>query len=108
MSHKVKIQPIGEALGVILPQEMCETLDVGRDDELLAVQTDAGILLTPYNPDIVSGLEAFEHGRKKYREASNELAKGYLDERAKRGSWKQVQEILARVPDVEPEPHDRR
>lgn len=36
-----------------------------------------------------------------------QLAKGYLEERAKRGSWEKVQRILAKVPDVEPLEYDR-
>lgn len=36
-----------------------------------------------------------------------QLAKGYLEERAQRGSWEKVQRILAKVPDVEPLEYDR-
>lgn len=35
------------------------------------------------------------------------MAKEYLEERAKRGSWEKFQKILSKVPDVEPEEHDR-
>ncbi len=35
------------------------------------------------------------------------LTRNYLQERAKRGSWEQFQQILAKVADIEPEPHDR-
>jgi antitoxin component of MazEF toxin-antitoxin module len=75
MNYKVKIQPIGEALGAILPTEMLEELHVGPNDEFLAVLTDYGILLMPSDPDIATGLEAFTVGRKKYRAALAELAK---------------------------------
>jgi hypothetical protein len=34
-------------------------------------------------------------------------AEEYLQERAKRASREKFEEALARVPDVEPEPHDR-
>lgn len=37
-----------------------------------------------------------------------QVAKSYLEERAKRGSWEKVQQVLAKVPDVEPEEFDRR
>ena len=75
MNNKVKIQPIGEGFGIILPKEMLENTDVGPDHELLAVQTEYGILLTPYDPNLASGLNAFEIGRKAYRHALDELAK---------------------------------
>ena len=35
------------------------------------------------------------------------LTEEYLQERAKRGSRKKLREILAKVPDVEPEEYDR-
>ena len=35
------------------------------------------------------------------------MTKGYMEERAKRGSYAKLQEILQRAPDVEPELHDR-
>jgi hypothetical protein len=38
---------------------------------------------------------------------SAQVSKGYLEARAKRGSWENVQRVLAKVPDVEPEEHDR-
>ena len=75
MNYRVKIQPIGEALGAILPKEMLEDLKVGRDDEFLAVLTDDGILLTPHDPALTAGLEALRAGQKKYRQALAELAK---------------------------------
>lgn len=31
----------------------------------------------------------------------------YLEQRAKRGSWEKLEAVLANVPDVEPEEHDR-
>jgi 23S rRNA G2445 N2-methylase RlmL len=35
------------------------------------------------------------------------MTKDYLEERAKRGSWEKFQEVLAKVPDVEPEEDDK-
>ena len=35
------------------------------------------------------------------------MTKDYLEERAKRGSWQKFQEVLAKVPDVEPEEDDK-
>jgi hypothetical protein len=36
-----------------------------------------------------------------------QVAKGYLEARAKRGSWDKVLSVLEKVPDVEPEAYDR-
>lgn len=35
------------------------------------------------------------------------MTKDYLEERAKRGSWEKFQQVLAKVPDVEPEEDDK-
>jgi hypothetical protein len=35
------------------------------------------------------------------------MAKEYLEERAKRGSWEKFQKVLSKVSDVEPEEYDR-
>ncbi len=35
------------------------------------------------------------------------MTKDYLEERAKRGSWEKFQKVLTKVPEVEPEEHDR-
>lgn len=75
MIHKVKIQPIGEALGAILPKDLLANMNIGQNDELLAVPSDEGILLVPCGPNFDEAMEAFEVGRKKYHQALRELAK---------------------------------
>lgn len=35
------------------------------------------------------------------------MTKGYLRERAERGSWETFQRVLEKVPDVEPEEYDK-
>jgi len=42
---------------------------------VLAVETDRGILLTPYNPDVERALAVAAKAAKKYRNALRELAK---------------------------------
>ncbi|BAY19702.1 hypothetical protein NIES21_55670 [Anabaenopsis circularis NIES-21] len=35
------------------------------------------------------------------------MTKDYLEEKAKRGSWERFQQVLSKVPDVEPEEYDK-
>ncbi|MBD2365305.1 ribbon-helix-helix protein, CopG family [Anabaena minutissima FACHB-250] len=35
------------------------------------------------------------------------MTKDYIEEKAKRGSWDKFQQVLAKVPDVEPEDYDK-
>lgn len=35
------------------------------------------------------------------------MTKDYLEQRAERGSWQKFQQVLTKVPDVEPEEYDK-
>lgn len=35
------------------------------------------------------------------------MTKDYLEQRAERGSWQKFQQVLTKVPDVEPEDYDK-
>ena len=35
------------------------------------------------------------------------MTKDYLEQRSERGSWQKFQQVLTRVPDVEPEDYDK-
>lgn len=54
---------------------MADRLHVKPGDEIFAVETDAGILLTPYDPTFERALAAYERTASKYRNALRELAK---------------------------------
>lgn len=72
---KLKIRKIGNSLGTILPNEILQKLRVGEGDEIFAVADEDGIKLTPYDPDFEEAVEAFEEGRKRYRNALRKLSK---------------------------------
>jgi len=35
------------------------------------------------------------------------MTKDYLEEKAKRGSWEKFQQVLAKVPEIEPDDEDK-
>jgi putative addiction module antidote len=49
---KLKLRSVGTSTVVILPKELLYRLKVKKDDHLFAVETPAGFLLTPYDPEI--------------------------------------------------------
>ncbi len=51
MNYRVKIQPIGEALGAILPKEILDKMNVGPNDELLAVHDRRRHSIDAIRPD---------------------------------------------------------
>jgi putative addiction module antidote len=58
-----------------LPKDMVDRLHLGPGDRVLAVETDHGILLTPFDPNVEKALEIAARAAKKYRNALRELAK---------------------------------
>ena len=58
-----------------LPKDMADRLRLEPGDRVLAVETDQGILLTPYAPETERALTIAAKTAKKYRHALRELAK---------------------------------
>ena len=75
MVRSVKLRRMGGSVGATLPKEMAERLHLEAGDEVLAVETENGILLTPYDPDVEEGLSIAAEAQKRYQGALRELAK---------------------------------
>jgi hypothetical protein len=54
---------------------MVDRLDLAPGDRVLAVETEQGILLTPYSADLEADLAATRTAARRYRTALRELAK---------------------------------
>ena len=72
---KLKLRSVGTSTGVLLPKEMLIRMKVGKDDELFAVETPEGYLLTPYDPEVVNQVEAGRKIMRKHRTVLRALAK---------------------------------
>ena len=75
MVRELTLRQVGGSIGATLPKDMADRLRLVAGDKVLAIETDQGILLTPYDPDVRAGLEVAAHAAKKYRNALRELAK---------------------------------
>ena len=75
MVKEVKLRQAGGSVSATLPKEMVERLHLASGDRVLAVETEKGILLTPYDPNIERALEIAARAAGKYRNALRELAK---------------------------------
>lgn len=75
MVRELTLRQVGGSIGATIPKDMAERLHLGVGDRVFAVETDRGILLTPYDPDIEAGLAVAAHAAKKFRNALRELAK---------------------------------
>lgn len=75
MVRSVKLRRMGGSVGATLPKDMAERLRLAAGDEVLAVETADGILLSPFDADVEEGLAIAAEAQKRYRRALRELAK---------------------------------
>ncbi len=75
MTRELTLRQVGGSIGATLPKDMAERLQLGPGDRILAVETDRGILLTPYDPGTERALAIATRVARKYRNALRELAK---------------------------------
>ena len=75
MTRGLKLRKAGGSIAATLPKDMAERLHLEAGDEVLAVETDRGILITPYDPDTEEALAVASKVSSRYRNALRELAK---------------------------------
>jgi putative addiction module antidote len=71
----LKLTAIGTSTGVILPKQLLALMRVEKGDQLFAIETPNGILLTPYDPEVQEQLEIGENLLEKHRDVFKALAK---------------------------------
>ena len=75
MIKKVTARKMGGSVGATLPRESVERFHIRAGDILNVIETDQGILITPFDPDFEKAMKVYERGSRKYRNAMGELAK---------------------------------
>jgi putative addiction module antidote len=74
MARSVTLRRVGGSVGTTLPKEMVDRLALAPGDRVLAIETEGGILLTPYDPEIEADLDAVRRATRRYRNALRDLA----------------------------------
>jgi putative addiction module antidote len=74
MIREITLRQAGGSVTATLPKDMADRLHVRPGDKLYAVETDRGVLLTPYDPAFGEALDAFEQVRRQYRNTLRRLA----------------------------------
>ena len=74
MVREITLRQVGGSIGATIPKDMAERLHLEVGDRVLAVETDRGILLSPYDPDVEAGLKGAARAAKRFRNALRELA----------------------------------
>jgi putative addiction module antidote len=75
MSQQVKLRQAGGSIAATLPKDMAARLRLAAGDVVIAVETERGILLTPYDADTEEALALATQVGRTYRNALRELAK---------------------------------
>lgn len=75
MTKGLTLRQAGGSVSATIPKDMADRLRLEAGDRVLAVETDQGILLTPYDPEAERALKIAARAAKKYRGALRELAK---------------------------------
>lgn len=75
MTRELKLRQMGGSVGATLPKDMADRLHLAAGDKVLAIETERGILLTPYDPETEEALAIAARVSGQYRNALRELAK---------------------------------
>lgn len=75
MVRQTRIRRAGGSLAATLPRDMVDRLHLEAGDAVFVVETERGLLLTPYDPSFDEALSVYRRGAQRYRNALRELAK---------------------------------
>jgi antitoxin MazE len=72
---KTAVRRVGNSLGITLPKTIVENYHLSEGDELHLVETDEGVVLTPFNPKFAEWANGYERTNRKFRNTLKALAK---------------------------------
>jgi putative addiction module antidote len=75
MTKETTIRAIGNSAGATIPKAMLERYKITEGDRVHLVETEEGILITPYDPAFAEAMTVYQEGAKQYRNAMRALAK---------------------------------
>jgi antitoxin MazE len=72
---KTAVRRVGNSLGITLPKTIVENFRLNVGDELHLIETDEGVVLTPFEPKFQQWAKAYEKTNSRYRNTLKALAK---------------------------------
>ena len=74
MPKETTIRRIGNSAGLTIPKDVLERQNLAEGDQVHIIETQDGLLITPFDPDFQEAMALYEEGAKDYRNALRELA----------------------------------
>ncbi len=71
----LKVRKVGNSLSTIWPKELLARLKVKDGDQLYVVETQHGVMVTPYDPKFEKTMEYAEEAARRFKNAYKELSK---------------------------------
>jgi putative addiction module antidote len=75
MEYRTSIRAIGNSSGMVIPKAILERYHLNAGSEVSLIETDQGILISPYDPAFEEAMEVYRDVASRYRNALRELAK---------------------------------
>ncbi|MEX1113034.1 MAG: AbrB/MazE/SpoVT family DNA-binding domain-containing protein [Patescibacteria group bacterium] len=73
MQKSTKLKRLGGSVAVVLPKAILDRLHLTAGDEVHVIETEEGLLLTPFDPDFEDAMAAHDRGERKFRNALRQL-----------------------------------
>ena len=74
MIREITLRQAGGSVTATLPKDIVDRLNLVAGDKVFAIETDDGILLTPFDPSFATAMQAFDDVRRQYRNTLRKLA----------------------------------
>jgi antitoxin MazE len=74
MVREIILRQAGGSVTATLPKDIADRLHVAPGDKVYVIETERGVLLTPYDPAFDEAMQAFEEVRRQYRNTLKRLA----------------------------------
>jgi len=74
MTKATTIRSIGNSAGATIPKAMLQRYHIAEGDRVHLVETEDGILITPFDPSFAEAMVIYGEGAGQYRNAMRTLA----------------------------------
>ena len=74
MNVEVKLQKVGNSLGIVIPKEVVAKLDLHEGDTLMLIEEQDGLRIAIANPELAKTRRTFQSLDGRYRNALRDLA----------------------------------